>query len=117
MLESDAAIVAFEAVDAEGREVEVPKETSVALDNLRRLFKRGDHVCVKRGLEIGRYGMVTNVDGPVLTFSDYRMTTSETSVATGGTSTFTSSDVRHTSCFKNRETLICPLGYRLHLRR
>ena len=69
----DSALVLFESVDTQGRDIDVTEPLSVPLQSLRRIFKVGDHVYVQRGVEKGRHGLVTNVDGLVLTFSDYRL--------------------------------------------
>ena len=66
-------------MDAEGQQLGIDGPVSLPLESLRRVFKVGDCVQVNHGIELGRHGFVTNVDGPVLTFSDYYLLDNETS--------------------------------------
>ncbi|KAJ3473326.1 hypothetical protein NLI96_g13049 [Meripilus lineatus] len=48
----------------------VYQQVHIPVGQLRRLFQVGDSVRVLRGIERGRQGVVTKIDGPVLTFID-----------------------------------------------
>lgn len=75
--DDDTAIVEFQSTDQEDRDLNIPHGNTVSLRDLRRVFEVGDDIHICKGKETGQHGLVMQVAGNVLTFSDMNITEDE----------------------------------------